>query len=111
MSQSKHVLQATDAGFQSEIASSKGVAVIDFWAEWCGPCRMLAPTVEALAEELQGKARIYKMNVDENPNTPSQFHVRGIPTLMIFKDGQAVDQLVGNQPRDVIRQAIEKHLA
>ena len=105
-----NTLSATDAIFDSEISKSKGVALIDFWAEWCGPCRQLGPTIDAIADEYAGKLKVYKMNVDENPATPTKFHVRGIPTLLLLKDGQLVDQLVGNHPKNVIVQAIQKHL-
>ncbi len=71
---------------------------------------MLGPTIEAIADEYQGKIKVYKMNVDDNPNTPGRYHIRGIPTVILFRGGQVVDQLVGNQPRDVIVQAIQKHL-
>lgn len=106
----KNTLVATDANFDSDVLKASGVALVDFWAEWCGPCRMIAPTVDAIADEYQGKAKIFKMNVDENPGTPTRFHIRGIPTLIIFKNGQPVDQLVGAQPRDAIVSAIQKHL-
>ena len=101
---------ATDANFDSDIMKGQGVALIDFWAEWCGPCRQLGPTIDAIADEYQGKLNVYKMNVDENPSTPTRFHVRGIPTLLLIKNGQVVDQLVGNQPKSVIVQAIQKHI-
>ncbi len=84
--------------------------MIDFWAVWCGPCRMLGPTIEAVADEYAGKVKVFKMNVDNNPETPTKFHIRGIPTVIFFKNGQPVDQLVGNQPKDVIVQTIQKHL-
>jgi thioredoxin 1 len=101
---------ATDANFDSDIMKGQGVALVDFWAEWCGPCRQLGPTIDAIADEYQGKVNVYKMNVDENPATPTRFHVRGIPTLLLIKDGQVVDQLVGNHPKNVIVQAIQKLL-
>ena len=100
----------TDANFQEKVLSSDKLTVIDFWAEWCGPCRMLGPTIESVAEEYAGKVKVFKMNVDQNPETPTKFHIRGIPTVIFFKNGQPVDQLVGNQPKDVIVQTIQKHL-
>jgi thioredoxin 1 len=106
----KNVNTATDTNFDSDILKGTQLSLVDFWAEWCGPCRMLGPTIDAIADEFAGKVKIYKMNVDENPNTPSRYHIRGIPTVILFKGGQVVDQLVGNQPRDVIVQAIQKHL-
>lgn len=110
MGNSKNVLTATDANFESDVLKGAGLSLIDFWAEWCGPCRLLGPTVESLADEMAGKLKVYKMNVDENPGTPSKFHIRGIPTILFFKNGQMVDQLVGNHPRDVISQTIQRHL-
>jgi thioredoxin 1 len=100
----------TDNSFDTDVAQQTGVSIIDFWAEWCGPCRMLAPTIDAVADQFAGKIKVYKMNVDENQNTPGKFHIRGIPTVIIFKNGQAVDQIVGNQPKDVFVQTIQKHL-
>jgi thioredoxin 1 len=110
MANSKNVMTATDGNFESDILKANGLALVDFWAEWCAPCRMLAPTIEAIADEMQGKLKVFKMNVDENPGTPTRFHIRGIPTVIFFKNGQPVDQLVGNHPRDVIVQTIQKHL-
>jgi thioredoxin 1 len=89
---------------------SSQLVLVDFWAEWCGPCRQLGPTIDAIADEYKGKLNVYKMNVDENPATPTRFHVKGIPTLLLVKNGQVVDQLVGNHPKNVIVQAIQKHL-
>jgi thioredoxin 1 len=105
-----HISTATDSNFDSDILKGSQLSLVDFWAEWCAPCRMLGPTIDGIAEEFAGKMKVYKMNVDENPTTPSKFHIRGIPTVILFKNGQVVDQLVGNQPRDVIVQAIQKHL-
>jgi thioredoxin 1 len=100
----------TDSNFDSETKS--GVVLVDFWAEWCGPCRRLAPTVEALAEEFDGKVSVGKMNVDENPNVPtSRFQVRGIPTLVVLKDGQLVDTIVGLAAKEDISSMLQKHLA
>jgi thioredoxin 1 len=107
---STNTMAATDGNFDSDIMKGQGVALVDFWAEWCGPCRQLGPTIDAIADEYQGKLKVYKMNVDENPNTPTRFNVRGIPTMILIKDGQLVDQLVGNQPKSVIVQAINKHI-
>ena len=110
MADNKNVFEATDNNFNADVVGHSGLTMVDFWAEWCGPCRMLGPTVEALAEEYQGKVKVFKMNVDHNPETPTRFHIRGIPTVIFFKNGEAVDKLVGNQPRDVIAETIQKHL-
>jgi len=110
MAESKNVHTATDQNFDSDVLKSNELAIVDFWAEWCGPCRMLGPTIETLADEYSGKIRVFKMNVDNNPTTPTKYNVRGIPTVILFKNGQIVDQLVGNQPKDVFVQAIQKHL-
>lgn len=110
MAQSPHVFTTSDQSFDQDIAAGSGVQMVDFWAEWCGPCRMLGPTIESVADQFAGKMKVYKMNVDENPATPGKFNIRGIPTMIIFKNGQAVDQLVGNQPKDVIVAALQKHI-
>ena len=111
MSNSPNIHEATDGNFDSDVLKSQELAIVDFWAEWCGPCRMLGPTIEAIADEYKGKVKVYKMNVDNNPSTPTRFHIKGIPTVIMFRGGQVVDQLVGNQPKDVIVQAIQKHMA
>lgn len=111
MADSKNILTATDANFESDVLKSQQLTLVDFWAEWCGPCRMLAPTIEAIANEFEGKIRVYKMNVDQNENTPTRYHIRGIPTVILFQGGQVVDQLVGNQPKEVFLESIQKHLA
>ncbi|MDL1872564.1 thioredoxin [Deltaproteobacteria bacterium PRO3] len=107
---SPYVKTATDANFVSDVLGSDVPALVDFWAEWCGPCRALAPLVDQIAEENQGKLKVFKMNVDENPNTPSQYGVRGIPTLILVKGGKVVDQLVGSVPKPTLDQFIQKSL-
>ena len=105
-----NITQVTDQSFEQDVLKSTQPVLVDFWAAWCGPCRMIAPTVEALANEYNGRARVVKMNVDENQMTPAQYNIRGIPTLLLFKDGQVRDQLVGAASRDVIENLIKKHL-
>jgi thioredoxin 1 len=100
----------TDTNFETE--TKNGVVLVDFWAEWCGPCRRIAPIVEELASDYEGKATIGKMNVDENPNIPtSRFQVRGIPTLVVLKNGELVDTIVGLAPKEDIKKLIDRHLA
>ncbi len=98
----------TDSNFDQEIKA--GVTLVDFWAEWCGPCRRIGPIVEELAGEFDGRATIAKLNVDENPGVPGRFMIRGIPTLLVFKDGQLADTLVGLAPKEDIKRMVEKHL-
>jgi thioredoxin 1 len=98
----------TDGNFDDEIKA--GVVLVDFWAEWCGPCRRIAPIVEELAGEFDGRATIAKLNVDEHPNVPGRFMIRGIPTLLLFKDGQLAESVVGLAPKDDLARLIEKHL-
>ena len=99
----------TDGNFDQE--TKDGVVLVDFWAEWCGPCRRLAPTVDALAGEFDGRMTVAKLNVDENPSVPGRFLIRGIPTLLLFKDGQVAETLVGLASKEDIARLIEKHLS
>ncbi|WP_026998417.1 thioredoxin [Eisenibacter elegans] len=102
-------LELTDANFQEVISGDKPV-LVDFWAEWCGPCQMIAPTIEELAGEYEGKAVIAKLDVDNNPNASMQFGVRSIPTLLIFKNGQVVDKQIGVVPKNVLAQKLEAQI-
>ncbi len=97
----------TDANFDAEVLKSKTPVLVDFWAEWCGPCRMLGPTIEELAKEYAGKVKVGKVNVDENPGIASKYSIRSIPTVMIFKNGTILDQMVGVQPKEAIKKKIE----
>jgi len=107
---SNNVMTATDTNFESDVLKSNVPVLIDFWAEWCGPCRALAPTIDELADQFQGKVKVMKLNVDENPGVPGKLRIRGIPTLIMFKNGEVVDQLVGAHPKTTIAQLIEKTL-
>lgn len=102
--------EVTDTAFQTDVLDSDKPVLVDFWAEWCGPCRMIAPTVEAVAEEFSGKAGVFKMNVDENMNIPQQFGIRGIPTLILFKGGQEQERIVGAVTREAITKVIDKYV-
>lgn len=100
----------TDSNFEKDVLGSDKPVLIDFWAEWCGPCRMIAPSVEAVAEQYQGKAAVYKMNVDENMNVPQQYGIRGIPTLIVFKGGQEQERIVGAVTREAIAKVVDKYI-
>ena len=105
-----NILELTDQNFDSEVIQSKVPVLVDFWAEWCGPCKMLAPTVEAVANEFGGQVKVGKLNVDDHVSSASRFNIRGIPTLLLFKDGQIKEQLVGVQPKSAIEKALNRHL-
>jgi thioredoxin 1 len=100
----------TDETFEADIKQSNLPVVVDFWAEWCGPCRMLSPVLDELSEELAGKVSIVKMNIDENPEIPTRFGIRSIPTLMIFKDGERVAVQTGGSPKTSLKSWIESHI-
>ncbi len=100
----------TDQNFEEEVLKSDRAVLVDFWAEWCGPCRMVAPAVEALAREYNGRAKIGKLNVDENQSVMGRFNIRSIPTLLIFKNGQIQEQIVGATSKDHIAKLLQKHL-
>lgn len=101
----------TDQNFKQQVMDSKSPVVVDFWAPWCGPCRMVSPTIEELAKEYVGKVIVGKMNVDENPQTAGNFGVMSIPTIMMFKNGQPIKALVGAQGKDTYKKAIEEVLS
>ncbi len=106
----EHTLQFTDSAFEQDVLKSEVPVLVDFWAPWCGPCKAMSPTVDALAAEYAGKIKIGKMNTDDNPATPMRYQVRGIPTLLLFKGGKVVDQRVGSMPKAEVLKMIEPHL-
>ena len=101
----------TDANFETEVEKHSGLAIVDFWATWCGPCRMIAPVLEQLATEYAGKVKVTKLDVDTNIKTATRFNVRSIPLLLFFKDGKVVDQIVGAVPRQQIESKLKQHSA
>jgi thioredoxin 2 len=107
LSISTHPVIVTDATFAQEVERSPLPVLVDMWAEWCGPCRIIAPAIEQLAGELAGRVRVAKLNIDENPTTPSRFGVRSIPTLLVFKDGREADRLVGAMPKQEILRRLQ----
>ncbi len=106
-----HPVAVTDATFQQEVEQQKGLVVVDFWATWCGPCHMVAPIIEQLAGEYQGKIKVLKVDVDANQRAAMRFNVRSIPSILFFKDGRHVDTLVGAYPKPAFEQKIQQHLS
>lgn len=104
----KNLLQITDESFESDILQNETPSLVDFWAAWCGPCRAIAPVIEELADQYEGKVCIAKMNVDENPKTPGKYGIRAIPTLIIFKNGEVAEQITGAVSKSHIEEAIKK---
>jgi len=105
-----HPLHVSDDEFAVEIEQHQGLAIVDFWATWCGPCQMIAPVLEQLAQEYDGKVKVAKMDVDANPKTPMRFNVRSIPTLLFFKGGKPVDTVVGAVPKGYLVNKLNTHL-
>ncbi len=106
----KNTVELTDANFATTVEQSEVPVLVDFWAPWCGPCRLVAPVVEELAETYSGRLRVGKLNTDDNPTVASQFNIRSIPTLLFFKNGQVVDHVVGAVPREKLQKKVDEIL-
>jgi thioredoxin 1 len=106
-----NAMAVTDADFQAQVEQHDGLAVVDFWATWCGPCRMIAPIVEQLASEYDGRAKVLKLDVDNNQQTATKFNIRSIPQILFFKNGKVVDTVVGAVPKSVLEAKFKEHAA
>ncbi|NEQ65186.1 MAG: thioredoxin [Symploca sp. SIO1B1] len=104
------VAATTDSTFQEDVLDSQLPVLVDFWAPWCGPCRMVAPVVEEISQQFEGQLKVLKLNTDENPTVAGQYGIRSIPTLMVFKDGQRVDMVVGAVPKTTLANTLEKYI-
>ena len=107
---SDSIIELSDAEFETEVINSDKPVLIDFWAPWCGPCRMVSPLVEEIADEFSGRVKVAKLNVDDNPQTTMKFGIRSIPTIMLFKDGEVLDQIIGAVPKSELENLVNKAL-
>jgi len=105
------ILELTSSKWETEVLKAKGLVMVDFWAPWCGPCRIIAPTIEELAKEYEAKIKVGKLNTDENPDIATRYGIMGIPTIMFFKDGQRVDQIVGVVPKSILKSKLDTLLS
>jgi len=107
---SEFVSEVSDQNFESEVLNASAPVMVDFWAPWCAPCRMLAPVVETVAEQYNGRVRVLKMNIDDNPMTPGKYNIRSIPTLLLFKEGEVKEQIMGNTSPGTITKMLDNHI-
>ncbi len=105
------IVSSTDVSFSADVLEAPGLVLVDFWAEWCGPCKMIAPILEEVAKDFQGRVKVVKVDVDQNPESPAKYSVRGIPTLLLFKDGEVVDTKVGALTKSQLVAFLDAHLA
>lgn len=107
---SQHITEVNDADFTTRVLQSEQPVLVDFWASWCAPCRMMSPTIDAVAQKYQGAARVSKLNVDDNPTTPQRYGIKGIPTLILFRGGREVERIVGAVSQDTLARMLNKHI-
>ncbi|AWN14644.1 thioredoxin TrxA [Salinisphaera sp. RV14] len=107
---SENIVKVSDDSFENDVLSAKGPVLVDYWAEWCGPCKQIAPVLDELADQYEGKLTIAKLNVDENPDTPPRYGIRGIPTLMLFKDGEVAGTKVGAVSKSQLAEFVDQHI-
>ena len=107
---SDKIVQLTDDSFEADVLTASGLVLVDFWAEWCGPCKMIAPVLDDIATEYEGKVTVGKLNIDDNSGTPAKYGVRGIPTLLLFKDGEVTDTKVGALSKTQLKEFLDKNL-
>lgn len=105
-----NTIPVNDQNFEADVLKSNTPVLVDFWAEWCGPCRALGPKLEEIAQEMKSQVKVVKLNVDENQNTPVKYGIRGIPAMLLFKDGKEVGQMVGNHPKEAIVEFLKGHI-